>query len=142
LILKTFQYATRMAIGQMARDTGYDSALLLDENDNITESSHANIFFKTSAGWVTPVSNGTILPGTVRRLLVERSPFPMRQEVVPVSILSDVKECFVSNSNLGIVPVTQIDQFSYVIGNETRELVKWIEPPPSDVPQFRLKPMA
>lgn len=129
LTLKTFHYATRLRLGQQANNTGYDSALLLDDQGNVLEASHANIFLRLPDGWVTPKADGGLLPGTVRHVLIVGSPFPIREQVVPQSLLSQVREAFVTNSNVGIVPVVQIDQHTYGVGEETLALKRWLEPP-------------
>jgi branched-subunit amino acid aminotransferase/4-amino-4-deoxychorismate lyase len=141
LTLKTFQYATRLRIGQQVGDSGFDSALLLDGAGNILESSHANIFVRLREGWVTPTSDGGFLPGTVRRYLIEKSPLPIKEQVVPLSVLGNAKEVFVTNSNLGIVPITQIDDYAFPIGEETRHLTRWLEPKqqPGGAVQYRFR---
>ncbi|MFT2543491.1 aminotransferase class IV, partial [Escherichia coli] len=72
--------------------------------------------------WVTPTADGGLLPGTLRRHLLDHSPLPIREQVVPVSRLAGVSEVFLTNSNVGIVPVIRIDDRTYPIGDETRQL--------------------
>jgi len=137
LTLKTFQYATRMRIGQQANLAGFDTALLLDADGNLLEAAHANIFLRLGDGWVTPTADGGLLPGTLRQHLLDRSPLPIREQVVPQSLLGEVREAFVTNSNVGIVPVTQIDTLMLPIGEETQSLIRWLEPPTPPGIQYR-----
>jgi branched-subunit amino acid aminotransferase/4-amino-4-deoxychorismate lyase len=137
LTWKTFQYATRLRIGQEAAQTGFDSALLLDAEDNLQEAAHANIFLRLQDGWVTPLADGGLLPGTVRQHLLKSAPQPIREQNVPNALLSQVREVFVTNSNVGIVPVSQIDEHTFPIGNETRNLIRWLEPPAPTGTQYR-----
>jgi len=137
LTLKTFQYATRMRISQQASFAGFDSALLLDEDGNMLEAAHANLFVRLPEGWATPVADGGLLPGTVRHHLLERSPLKIRECQVPINALSQVSEAFVTNSNIGIVPVSQIDGQMIPLGNETRQLIQWIEPKGITGTQYR-----
>lgn len=137
LTLKTFQYATRLHIGQQAAQNGFDSALLLDDKNNLLESSHANIFLRFPEGWLTPTADGGFLPGTVRQHLLDSSPIPIREQVIPYARLHEASEVFVSASNLGIMPITKIDQFSFQIGPETQALKRWVEPPASTATQYR-----
>jgi branched-subunit amino acid aminotransferase/4-amino-4-deoxychorismate lyase len=129
LLWKTFQYATRLRVNREAAAAGFDSALLLDENDNILEASHANIFLRLPDGWVTPAADGGLLPGTVRQMLLAHGPLKIREAVVPRAALKDVSEAFVTNSSLGAVPVTQIDDQTFAPGPETRGLFDWLYPP-------------
>lgn len=137
LLMKTFQYATRLRIGQEVVPAGFDSALLLDAEGNLLEAAHANIFVRLWDGWATPTADGGLLPGTVRQYVLEKSPLPIREQVIPRTALREIQEVFVTNSNVGIVPVTQIDEYHYPIGAETMNLMRWLEPPPPKGVQYR-----
>ncbi|HEV3081408.1 MAG TPA: aminotransferase class IV [Gemmataceae bacterium] len=137
LTLKTFQYATRMRIGQEASQAGFDTALLLDAEGNLLEAAHANLFVRLADGWVTPTADGGLLPGTVRQHLLERAPLPIRELIIPHARLGEVQEAFVTNSNVGIVPVAQIDTYSFPIGNDTLNLMRWLQPPSGAGSQYR-----
>ena len=129
LVWKTFQYATRLIVGQSVRASGFDSALLIDMEGNLLEAAHANIFVRLPSGWVTPEWNGAFLPGTLRGHLIKHSPIPVREETVSIQKLSDCLEVFLTNSNAGIVPVTQIDGRKYAVGPETKRLIEWLSQP-------------
>jgi branched-subunit amino acid aminotransferase/4-amino-4-deoxychorismate lyase len=137
LTWKTFQYATRLRIGQEAGNAGFDSALLLDEQDNLQEAAHANIFVRLRDGWATPTANGGLLPGTVRQYLLEHSPIPVREQIIPYSLLAGASEAFLSNSNVGIVPISQIDDLTFQTGPETLAIDRWIHPASKSGPAFR-----
>jgi branched-subunit amino acid aminotransferase/4-amino-4-deoxychorismate lyase len=124
---KTFHYAYRLRSGQEASRAGFDTALLLDAAGNVLEASHANIFLRFDDGWATPsAADGLLLPGTVRGLLLSRSPIPIRECVIPGARLGEVREAFVTNSNVGIVPVVRIDDRQFPVGPGTSELTKWL----------------
>jgi branched-subunit amino acid aminotransferase/4-amino-4-deoxychorismate lyase len=129
LTWKTFQYGSRMSAGDHARQAGFDNALLLDPEGNVLEAAHANIFVRLPDGWVTPPAGGDgMLPGTVRRHLLENAPIPVREQTIPFTMLKDASEAFLTNSNTGIVPVAQIDELTLPIGRETGELQRWLLP--------------
>lgn len=128
LLWKTFQYATRLRVGQEAALAGFDSALLIDAQGLVLEAAHANVFARFANGWQTPAANGGLLPGTVRQFLLRQSPLKITEAPIHVSTLSQAQELFVTNSNHGIVPVTQIDDRSYPIGSETTHLMQWLLP--------------
>jgi branched-subunit amino acid aminotransferase/4-amino-4-deoxychorismate lyase len=142
LTLKTFQYASRLNISQQARDAGFDSALMLDADGNVLESAHANIFFFSKDGWITPQADGGFLPGTVRRHLMTNSPSPIREAIIPRPAVGQMSEAFVTNSNVGIVPVTRIDDIEFAVGPETRKLLRWIEPTSRVATQYRFQEKA
>jgi branched-subunit amino acid aminotransferase/4-amino-4-deoxychorismate lyase len=129
LTWKTFQYGSRLRAGQQARRAGFDNALLLDTEGNLLEAAHANIFVRLRDGWATPAAAGEeLLPGTVRQHLLAKAPVPVREQPIPYALLGEVREVFLTNSNVGIVPVAQIDEYSFPIGSETRNLIRWLEP--------------
>ena len=138
LLWKTFQYATRLRVGREAVPAGFDSALLLDDAGNVQEAAHANIFLRLPTGWITPAVDGGLLPGTVRQMLLQHAPVVLREGTVPKASLKDVIEAFVTNSNLGIVPVTKIDDKTLAVGPETRQLMAWMfpVPPGGEKPHF------
>lgn len=129
LTLKTFQYATRLRLGQQAAAAGYDTALLLDADGNVLEAAHANVFVRLADGWATPPADGGLLPGTVRHHVLSESPLPIREAAVPSAVLADVREAFVTNSSVGLVPVSQIDDRALPLGDETRALMARLNPP-------------
>jgi branched-subunit amino acid aminotransferase/4-amino-4-deoxychorismate lyase len=137
LTLKTFQYATRLRVGEQAHRAGFDTALLLDTSGYLLEAAHANLFVRLPDGWATPPADGGLLPGTVRQHLLDHAPLPMREQPIPYAQLSEVREAFVTNSNVGIVPVTQIDQRTFPIGSETQDLMRWLQPVPASGSQVR-----
>jgi 4-amino-4-deoxychorismate lyase len=130
LIGKTFHYAARMYAAKPAWQAGFDSLLWLDANDNLLESAHANVFVRLPEGWVTPsAESGLFLPGTVRHYLVKgEPPFPIREATVPRSRLDDATELFLTNGNVGIVPVVAVDERTYPVGEETRQFAQWLLP--------------
>lgn len=126
---KTFHYAFRLQTSQQAFQAGFDSALMLDSNDNILEAAHANIFIKFDSGWATPSNeSGLFLPGTVRQYLLQNSPVKIQEMSIPKVRLAEAKEVFLTNSNVGIVPVTKIDQQGFAVGTETINLLRWLQP--------------
>ena len=139
LTLKTFQYATRLQLGQLAHKSGFDTALLLDHTGNVMEAAHANIFVRFADGWFTPTADGGLLPGTVRQYLLDRSPLPVRERAIPYDSLKEAREVFLTNSNVGIVPVSQIDGQPFVVGEETKRLMQWLEPQVAVGVQYRFR---
>jgi branched-subunit amino acid aminotransferase/4-amino-4-deoxychorismate lyase len=129
LAWKTFQYGSRLRAGQQARRAGFDNALLLDAEGNLLEAAHANIFVRLRDGWATPTADGEeLLPGTVRQHLLANAPVPVREQAIPYALLGEAHEVFLTNSNVGIVPVVQIDEHTFPIGSETQHLIRWLQP--------------
>jgi len=128
LAWKTFQYSGRLRAGKEAHRAGFDTALFLDPEENLLETPHTNIFVRLSSGWATPLADGDLLPGTVRQHLLKKSPLPIREQVIPLALLAEASEAFVTNSNVGIVPVVQIDEQAFPVGDETQQLRRSLQP--------------
>jgi branched-subunit amino acid aminotransferase/4-amino-4-deoxychorismate lyase len=128
LVWKTFQYATRLRVGQEAWKEGYDSSLLVDPAGHLLEASHANIFLRLDTGWVTPAIDGGLLPGTVREHLLKNAPLPIRETTVDQAELAHVREAFATNSNIGGIPIVRVDHWDYPVGEETKSLIQWLGP--------------
>ena len=127
LTWKTFQYASRLQLGRDAAHAGFDSALLVDDAGMVLESAHANVFFRFDDGWATPEADGGLLPGTTRRHLLDHAPRPIVERKIALAELASAREAFATNSNVGIVPVTGVDQHTFRVGAETMELARWLE---------------
>ncbi len=92
------------------------------------EAAHANIFVRLRNGWATPaLDSGLLLPGTVRQHLLQHGPLPIAEQTIPYAALAEVREAFVTNSNVGIVPVAQIDAQPLPIGSDTLNLLRWLQ---------------
>jgi branched-subunit amino acid aminotransferase/4-amino-4-deoxychorismate lyase len=131
LAWKTFQYGARLGAGRKANRAGFDSALLLDPQDNLLEAANTNIFVRLPDGWATPAADGGMLPGTVRQQLLGHAPLPICEQTIPYKLLSQAREAFLTNSIVGIVPVVQIDERAFPIGSETLQLLRWLQPQPA-----------
>jgi 4-amino-4-deoxychorismate lyase len=92
---------------QCARKHRAHEALLLDACDNIIEGSMSNIFMKIGSQWVTPSLNNAGVSGILRQQLIDKNPIQIRP--VHRQELSKVKAAALTNSLIGIVPITHID---------------------------------
>ena len=65
-------YAASLLAGEIANKKGYDQVLWLDgkEHKYVEEVGAMNIFFKIKGKIVTPVLNGSILPGVTRNSVI------------------------------------------------------------------------
>jgi len=98
-----------------AVEAGYMECVFLDavERKFIEEGSSCNIFFRLKSGeLVTPKLGDTILPGITRSSIIELA----RDQGVKTSergisideVLAETKECFVSGTAAGAVPITSL----------------------------------
>jgi branched-chain amino acid aminotransferase len=98
-----------------AIDKGYMECIFLDAENHkyIEEGSSCNIFFYLKSGeLITPELGDTILPGITRLSLIElakdRGVKVIEKKVSIDEIFSEAKECFVSGTAAGAVPISSI----------------------------------
>ncbi|MCL2381974.1 MAG: aminotransferase class IV [Treponema sp.] len=98
-----------------AQEAGFMECIFLDvvHNTYVEEGSSCNIFFYLKSGeLVTPELGDTILPGITRASIVElardRGAQVSERKISIEEALGETKECFVSGTASGAVPVTSI----------------------------------
>jgi branched-chain amino acid aminotransferase len=108
---KTAQYLIYLLARAEARDVGADDALLLDPSGDVCETAIANLFAVIDRRLVTPALTSGPLPGVTRSVLLEiadRERLPVDQRALPLEQLTRATEIFVTNSIVGVQPVSSI----------------------------------
>ncbi len=93
-----------------AKDNGYETTLLLDHNDNVTEGPGFNVFALFGDRLVT--SDHGVLHGITRQTTLEMAAargLSVETRALTLSEFWDADEVFLSTSGGGIIPVTQVD---------------------------------
>lgn len=106
----------QVLVKSVALAAGYDDWLVFDSNKDIIESSMANLFFETDAGIITPKLAYAGVAGMMREQVIYQlleMKFSVSVTEMNVDILSKVKHIFMTNSLLGVVDVTQVDQQAF-----------------------------
>ena len=105
---KSCNYLNRYIPALAAKDEGFDDILLINEKNEICETSKANIYFLDhSDNWFTPAEGSGCIPGIIRKILLEK--LLVKEISLKYQDLSDFKACFVSNSLIGIQSVSSIN---------------------------------
>jgi branched-chain amino acid aminotransferase len=106
-------YANSALIKTDANRSGFDEALVLDNNGHISEGSAMNIFMVRDGVLVTPPVTDNILEGITRRSVMELAHKELGMEVVERSIdrteVYIAEEMFMTGTAAQIVAVTKID---------------------------------
>lgn len=108
---KTAQYLIYLLARAEARDAGADDALLLDPSGDVCETAIANLFAVIDGRLVTPALTSGPLPGVTRSVLLEiadRERLPVEQRALPLEQLTRATEVFLTNSIVGVQPVSSI----------------------------------
>jgi len=103
---------------------------MLDCDENITEGTCTNIFFKTNNEWITPADSNCAVAGVMRAAVINKASqtgLEIKQQNIKLSELAAVTECFVCNSIWGVVPVLSCDSYHFEISDELRQLQTELE---------------
>ncbi len=105
--LKTMNYGDNILEKRRTRQLGIDEFLFLNSKGELTEGSTTNIFFVKEGSLLTPHLSCGLLPGTIRRFLLDS--FHVQEVILHPEDITEMEECFVCNSLMGIMPVNRID---------------------------------
>ena len=90
--------------------------LMLDENDRVIEGIRCNLFIVTGNGLVTPPIDMSGVAGVMRALIIDRArqtDMECREEAIGLDELREASEILLTNSVLGVLPVTQIPSLNW-----------------------------
>jgi branched-chain amino acid aminotransferase len=111
-----------------AYEKGNDTAVLVDENNNITEGPGFNLFCINDSGIFTP--DHGVLEGITRQSvfdLAKELHLPITKKSISVEELYNAEELFATSTAGGIMPITKVNGKEIgkgSVGNLTRQLHK------------------
>ena len=111
-----------------AYEKGNDTAVLVDENNNITEGPGFNLFCVNGSGIFTP--DHGVLEGITRQSvfdLAKELHLPIMKKSISVEELYNAEELFATSTAGGIMPITKVSGKEIGkgrVGNLTRQLHK------------------
>ncbi|MFA7331482.1 MAG: aminotransferase class IV [Candidatus Delongbacteria bacterium] len=103
--------------------------LVADEQDRLLEGTVSNLFLVLEGRVVTPPRELGILPGIIRGRVLANGRLPVRADVLKVEDLERAEEAFLTNSVVGVRPLTRIGarDFDDVPGPLTRRVMAALE---------------
>jgi branched-chain amino acid aminotransferase len=106
-------YANSALIKTDANRSGFDEALVLDQNGHISEGSAMNVFMLRDGVLITPPVTDNILEGITRRSIMELARNELGLTVMERSIdrteVFIAEEMFMTGTAAGVTAVTKID---------------------------------
>jgi len=116
-----------------AYEKGNDTAILVDESNNITEGPGFNIFCVNESGIFTP--DHGVLEGITRQTvfdLANELNLPISKKNISVAKLKNANELFATSTAGGIMPITKVNGQKIsngMVGNITRKIHKlyWLK---------------
>ena len=105
---KSFNYLSKYLAFQEAREQNFHDSLLLNEKNQITETTRANIFFRTEENiWITPSLSCGCLNGIIRQKLINI--FPIQEREIYPEQLESFTDCVISNSIHDVIKINNIN---------------------------------
>ncbi|RUA06495.1 MAG: 4-amino-4-deoxychorismate lyase [Fusobacteria bacterium] len=115
--IKTTNYLENIYSLREAKDVGSDEALFLDVQNHISEGATSNIFFIKDGTIFTPTKECGILEGIIREKLIEiieeNKHLNIKKGFYSLKDLFEADEVFLTNSIMGIMPVSKINHTTY-----------------------------
>ncbi len=116
---KTMNYGDCILEKRRAASLGADEQIFLNSRGEICEGTATNIFFAKEGRLYTPAVSCGLLPGILRRFLKEN--FSVTECVLTRDEVAEMEECFVTNSLMGVMPVTSLEEKLFSGGPWTEE---------------------
>lgn len=108
------------------RGIAYQEALLLDQQQAVTEGIHSNLFIVKAGVVSTPLLDRCGVRGVMRDLILQSAckalKIPVQEKRIYLTELLQADEVFLCNSVYGIWPVTQLDVKNYGLGTISKAL--------------------
>ena len=124
--IKKWDNAFRSAVGKYIRDHQVYEALLLNPDNQITEGSRSNIFFIDHDASLLTVPEKQILSGITRRHVREiatEEGIRIREKTISLDELGELDAAFISGTSPKVLPVKQIDKFSFNVNHPILKLL-------------------
>ena len=105
--VKSTSYGENVVMLAHVADLGADEALLADSTGRLSEGVTANVFVAVEGALLTPSQASGCLPGVIRQVLLEHG--VATEADLPMSVVHDADEVFLTSSLRGVSPVSHID---------------------------------
>lgn len=113
---KTTNRSLYSAAQEVCREQRVFDLIFRNERDELTEGSISNLFIRIDDEWLTPQLGSGLLPGVMRKFLVET--LPAREAVLDLEDLRQASQILVSNSVQGAVECKFVDREASVLAPE------------------------
>jgi branched-chain amino acid aminotransferase len=118
--VKSLSYAANMLASRLARERGYDEALLVTPHGRVLEAPTSSIFWIKDGAVLTPPLDDHILASITRRIVIEVAGASERPCSLDELLAAD--EAFLASTTREVQPVAAIEQRSFGNGEVTARL--------------------
>jgi branched-chain amino acid aminotransferase len=114
--IKSLSYAANMLAGRIARERGFDEALLVTPHGRVLEAPTSSIFWVADGEILTPPLEDHILASITRAYVLELT--GGREEPCTLEDLDRAAEVFIVSTTREIQPVAAVDERRYPVDGE------------------------
>lgn len=114
---KTLNYGKNILENKRATKKGYNTCLILNNKNEICETSYANIFFRRGNIIYTPDLRCGILPGVMRKDILEfcmTKGYKVEKIRLLLKDIDSMEEAFISSSVSSAFPIKIIDKKEFI----------------------------
>lgn len=122
---KTHNYLNGILARRELHDA--DEALIRDLDGYVAEGATSNVFFVTEEGLRTPTTDGPVLPGITRRVVIElaeEAEIPVEEGSYEPAAVREAEEVFLTNTTWEVRPVRTVDGIDREVGPVTELLAR------------------
>jgi branched-chain amino acid aminotransferase len=121
--LKTTSYADNVVALAHAKQRGATEAIFANTRGELCEGTGSNIFVVLDDEIVTPPLESGALAGITRALVLQwcrEDGIPIREESLPIDVLAEADEVFITSSTRDVMAVHRIDGREVAVGPVTK----------------------
>jgi len=108
--LKTLSYAGNMLAGRLARERGFDEALLVTPHGRVLEGPTWTFFWVAGGRLLTPPLEDRILDSITRRYVLEEC--DAQEQPCTLDDVAAAEEAFIASSVREIMPIAAVDDIA------------------------------
>ncbi|MDQ6835407.1 MAG: aminotransferase class IV [Actinomycetota bacterium] len=109
--IKSLSYAANMLAGRLAREEGYDEALLVTPHGRVLEAPTSSVFWVEGEQLLTPPLEDHILASITRGLVIEVT--RAEEQGCPLERLLAADAVFLASTTREVQPVVAVDDITY-----------------------------
>ena len=118
--VKSLSYAANMLAGRLAKERGFDEALLVTPHGRVLEAPTSSLFWVKDGAVLTPPLDDHILASITRRIVIEVA--GARERPCSLEELLAADEAFLASTTREVQPVAAIEDRAFADGAVTARL--------------------
>jgi branched-chain amino acid aminotransferase len=109
--VKSLSYAANMLASRLARERGFDEALLVTPHGRVLEAPTSSIFWVSDGAILTPPLDEHILASITRAAVIELT--GAREQICTLADLDSADEAFLASTTREVQPIAAVDDRSF-----------------------------